>query len=255
MKRFTDKTALITGGASGIGKATAERLAEEGANIIIADINAAGMRSVADAIRSKYAVSVSTVEFDATNAASCREMVDEAASSQGKLDVLCNIAGITEWGHFTEFADDSWRRVIDTDLNSLFYISKQAMPHLLKTRGNIVNMGSVAGLMGIAYTTAYCAAKAGVIALTKSMAVEFASAGVRVNVICPTGVRTPMHTNNVASFPKNLDMKLIDRLSPKLDMDVCEPEDIAAAVAYLASVEARFITGIALPIDGGQTAG
>lgn len=251
--RFKGKSILVTGGASGIGKATAERLASEGAQLVIADINITSARAVAQAIAVQHGTQAWAVAFDAARAESCRSMVEESVSLLGTLDVLCNIAGIMDWGHFTEFSDERWERMLQINLSSVFYVSKQAIAHLLKTRGNIVNMASAAGLMGIAYTAAYCAAKAGVIAITKSLAVEFAAAGVRVNAIAPGGVKTPMAAT---APPDNINMKLIERLSPKLgEGELCEPTDIAAAVAYLASEEARFVTGIVHSIDGGQTAG
>lgn len=251
--RFRNKSVVVTGGASGIGKATAERLAAEGADLVIADINAVNAQVVAKAIAAQHGVRTWAVAFDAAQAQSCRSMVEESVALLGKLDVLCNIAGIMDWGHFTEFSDERWERLLRINLSSLFHVSKQAIPHLLKTQGNIVNMASAAGLMGIAYTAGYCAAKAGVIAMTKSLAVEFAAAGVRVNAIAPGGVKTPMAT---VAVPENIDMKLLERLLPKLgNGELCEPQDIAAGVAYLASDEARCITGIVHSIDGGQTAG
>ena len=250
--RFAGKTVLVTGAASGIGKATAERLAGEGADLILADINMAGVQAVAAAIAHANPAKVTAQAFDAGDAAACRALIDQAVAAHGRLDVLCNIAGIMDWGPFAAFSDARWERMIRINLSSIFYLTQQAMPHLLKTKGNVVNMSSDAGLMGIAYTTAYCAAKAGVIAMTKSLAVEFAAAGVRVNAICPGGVNTPMNTGN--PFPDGVDHKLLMRHWPKLGA-LAEAEDIAAAVAYLASGDARQITGIALPVDGGQAAG
>lgn len=251
-KRFAGKSVIVTGGASGIGKATAERLAAEGADLAIADINVEGARAVADAISATHGIRATAIAYDAAAADSCRRMVDEAVAARGKLDVLCNIAGIMDWGHFTEFSDAAWERMLRINLSSIFYVTKQALPHLVQTKGNIVNMASAAGLMGIAYTAAYCAAKAGVIAMTKSLAVEYAAAKVRVNAVCPGGVNTPMSQNS--TVPPNIDPKLLERLAPKLGA-MCDPEDIAAAVAYLASDEARYVTGIAFAVDCGQTAG
>jgi NAD(P)-dependent dehydrogenase (short-subunit alcohol dehydrogenase family) len=128
---------------------------------------------------------------------------------------------------------------------------RAAMPHLIKTKGAIVNLSSAAGLVGIAYTSAYCASKAGIIALTRSLAIEFASAGVRVNAVCPTQVDTPMTRS---APPENIDWTLVMRNAPKLG-GACAPEDIAAAVLWLASEDAHKISGIALPVDAAQTAG
>jgi meso-butanediol dehydrogenase/(S,S)-butanediol dehydrogenase/diacetyl reductase len=254
IQRFGGKAALVTGGASGIGKATAERLAAEGADLAVADIDIAKAREIADGLASTHGVKAFAVGFDAAEADSCRAMVDESLAGLGRLDVLCNIAGIMDWGHFADFSEQRWERMLRINLSSLFHVTQRAVPHLLETRGNIVNMASAGGLMGIAYTAAYCAAKAGVVALTKSLAIEYAAAGIRINAVAPGGVRTPMLTANPP--PAAIDMTLIDRLSPKLRGGALgEPEDIASAVAYLASEEARYITGIVFSVDGGQTAG
>lgn len=252
-QRFKNKKVIVTGGASGIGKATVERLAAEGADLVIADINIATAQSVAKAVGAQFGAKIWPIAFNAAQPESCRSMVAESVAALGRLDVLCNIAGIMDWGHFTAFSGERWERMMQINLGSVFYVSQAAIPHLLEAKGNIVNMASAAGLMGIAYTAAYCAAKAGVIAVTKSLAVEFAAAGVRVNAIAPGGVKTPMAA---AAVPEGINMKLIDRLYPKLgNGELCEPEDIAVAVAYLASEEARCVTGIVHSVDGGQTAG
>jgi meso-butanediol dehydrogenase/(S,S)-butanediol dehydrogenase/diacetyl reductase len=235
-KRFEGKSVLITGGASGIGKATAERLGAEGAALCLADRNIEGARAVARAIAARHDARVAAVAFDAGQADSCRHAVDQAVELTGRLDVLCNIAGITEFSHFMDFPDERWERMLRINLSSLFYLCKQAMPHLIENRGNIVNMASAAGLQGIAYVTAYCASKAGVIGLTKSLAVEFASRRVRVNAICPGGVNTPMNDTNQQAIPADIETRLIERLYAKLgNGEMAEAEDIASMVAYLAS--------------------
>jgi NAD(P)-dependent dehydrogenase (short-subunit alcohol dehydrogenase family) len=200
-------------------------------------------------------VKVTAVLFNAAEAASCRSLVDAATEAMGGLDVLANIAGIMDWGPLDSFGEERWERMLRINLSSVFHLCQRAMPHLVQSRGNVVNMASAAALLGIAYTTAYCASKAGVVALTKSLAVEFAARGVRVNAICPGGVRTPMNAG-AASFPEGVDVSLLMRHSSKLDgLDFCEPEDIAAAVLFLASGEARFASGTILSVDGAQTAG
>jgi meso-butanediol dehydrogenase/(S,S)-butanediol dehydrogenase/diacetyl reductase len=133
----------------------------------------------------------------------------------------------------------------------VFFLSRAAMPHLIQSKGNIVNMSSSAGLVGQAYTSAYCATKAAVLMFSKSLAIEFAKKGVRVNAICPGMVNTPL--TEKFSMPDDVDMQLMEKMFPLIEG--AEPEEIAGAVAYLASAEARFITGAALPIDGAQTAG
>lgn len=253
-QRFRGKAAIVTGAASGIGKATAERLAAEGADLVLADLQAERVKALAASLAEAHGVRIVAQPYDAADAASCRAMVEDGVAALGRLDVLCNIAGVMDWGKFADFTAARWDRILRINLSSLFDICQQALPHLARTEGNIVNMASAAGLMGIAYTSAYCAAKAGVVALTKSLAMEYASANIRINAIAPGGVNTPLVASNQP--PKDVDMSLIMRLFPKLRGGaLAEPSEIAAAVAYLASDEARFITGTILAIDGGQTAG
>ncbi|MEI9982424.1 MAG: SDR family NAD(P)-dependent oxidoreductase [Aliidongia sp.] len=253
-QRFRDKAAIVTGAASGIGKATAERLAAEGADLVLADLQQEPIDTLAARLAETHGARVTAVVFDAADAASCRAMIDDGVAALGRLDVLCNIAGIMDWGPFAAFSEARWDRMLGINLTSLFHTSQQVLPHLVATRGTIVNMSSAGGLMGIAYTAAYCAAKAGVVALTKSLAIEYAASGVRINAVAPGGVNTPMVAGNPP--PPGIDMALIARLFPKLNGGALgEAADIAAAVAYLASDEARFITGTVLSVDGGQTAG
>lgn len=251
MQRFANKVALVTGAAAGIGKATAERLAADGARVVVADINLAGAEAVAAALSSQHGVEARGVAFDAADAQSCQRLVADAVAAFGQLDIVCNVAGIQKWDHFAEISDATWQRMIAINLNSVFFISREAIPHLEKTRGNIVNISSAAGLIGIAYNASYCAAKAAVIGLTKSIAVEYAGRGVRANAVAPGGVKSGQAMN---PMPEGVDMNLILRLFPKTG-DMCEPEEIATLVAYLASDEARYVTGTVINIDGGQLAG
>lgn len=248
MGRFANKVVLVTGAASGIGRATARRLAKEGASVVIGDINEAGLKAVADEINA------TAIPFNAGKAESCRDFIKGAAAKHGRIDMLCNIAGVMDWAPLDQFSEDRWDRLVSINLSSVFHLSKAAMPHLLQTKGNVVNLASAAGLVGIAYTAGYCAVKHGVVGLTKSMAIEFAAQGVRVNCICPTGVKTAMMDDLI--FPEDVDMSLLMRNSSKMnDGAMIDPEDVAAAVLYLGTEDARFITGVALPVDGAQTAG
>jgi len=250
--RFKNKAVIVTGGASGIGKATATAFAQEGADLVLADYNHAGALEVATQLTRDHSVSIYANQYDAGDAESCRKMIDQAVGKLGRLDVLCNIAGIMASGHFEDFAEEDWERMLRINLSGVFYTSQRAVRHLLATKGNIVNVASAAGLVGVAYSTAYCASKAGVIGMTKSIAVEYASRGVRVNSVCPGGVNTPM--NDSTTFPEDVDISLLMRHAPKTGV-MCEAEDIARSILFLASEDARNITGIQLSVDGGQTAG
>lgn len=261
MRRFEGKTALVTGGASGIGKATAERLAAEGARVVVADRNLEGAQAVAASIAQTYAqtygqtqaaASAFAIAFDAARPDDCYRLVDESVATLGRLDVLCNIAGIVHWGRIAEFDDEWWDRVLKVNLYAVFHVSKRAVPHLLATHGNIVNMSSAAGLAGVPYSPAYTASKHGVVGLTRSMAVELADQGVRVNAICPGAVKTPLVAPE--TIPSWIEPAKLMAMAPKT-FKPSEPQEIAAAVAYLASGEACNVTGTIFALDGGQTAG
>ena len=248
---FTEKVALVTGAASGIGRATALRLAAGGASLYLADIDGDRLAAVAAEIAAAGSAVAHGVA-DVASAAACQQLVAGVMDRFGRLDVLCNIAGIARASHLAEVSQEQWQRMLDVNLSSVFYLSQAAMPHLLESRGNIVNMASSAGLVGQAYNIAYCATKGGVVLMTKALAMEFASRGVRVNAICPGGIKTPL-TEHFA-LPEGADMNLIMRMLP-LTGAMEGPETVAEAVAFLASDAARYITGVALPVDGGQVVG
>jgi meso-butanediol dehydrogenase/(S,S)-butanediol dehydrogenase/diacetyl reductase len=248
--RFEGRTILITGAASGIGRATALRLAREGARVFACDVEASRLAETVAAIEAEGSAAAAH-PLDVSDPAACREAVAAAVARFGKLDVLCNVAGVMSWGHATEIAAAEWDRVVAVNLSGVFFLCQAAIPHLLATRGVIVNMASAAGVKGQAYTLPYSVTKAGVISLTQCLAVEYAKRGLRVVALAPGGVKTPL-TSSV-QFPDGADMALVAKLMPL--MPLAEPEEIAAAVAYLASDEARFVNGAVLSIDGGQTAG
>jgi NAD(P)-dependent dehydrogenase (short-subunit alcohol dehydrogenase family) len=247
--RFSGKRVLVTGAASGIGRASAMLFAAEGADVTIGDVNAGGLEETAAAMVRPARV----VAYDASDYASCRRLV--AAAAERGLDVLCNIAGIHDWGPSTEFDEARFERSLSVNLTSLFALSRAALPHLIESSGNIVNISSAAGMVGVAYNAAYCAAKHGVLGLTKSLAIEFAAKGVRVNAICPGMVNTPMIRAPRTQAHGDIDPTLTLRNAPKLAGGGCEPEDIAEAIAWLASDQARKVSGAAMPVDCAQTAG
>ncbi|MBK8630984.1 MAG: SDR family oxidoreductase [Sphingomonadales bacterium] len=244
--RFEGKNVLVTGAASGIGRATAIRFAAEGADVTIGDVNEAGLQETA----ALMARSPRIHAFDALDTESCRGLV--AAAAVDGLDVLCNISGILKWGPSLEFSIDDFERILKVNTTSVFVLCQAALPHLLKSRGNIVNTASTAALQGIAYTIAYSASKHAVAAITKGLAVEFAAQGVRINAICPGHVNTPMGN---ATPPEGVDWSLVMRNAPKLLDGTCDPSDVAGLFAWLASDEASKVTGSLFTMDGGQLAG
>jgi NAD(P)-dependent dehydrogenase (short-subunit alcohol dehydrogenase family) len=245
--RFTGKSVLVTGAASGIGRATAILFAAEGARVTIADINTAGLAETAAMMASAPRI----VPYDAGDFAACRALV--AAAATDGLDVLCNVSGVLKWGPSLEFAVEDFERILRINTTSVFVMCQAALPYLIRSGGNIVNTASTAALQGIPYTIAYAASKHAVAAITKSLAIEFAAKNVRINAICPGHVDTPM--GNAAPPPGDVDWSLVMRNAPKLPNGSCAPSDIAEAFAYLASDAARKITGTLLTIDGGQLAG
>lgn len=246
--RFSGKNAIVTGAASGIGRATAILMAKEGAHVTLADINTDGLTETAGMIEG----SAQIVRFDATDYDSCRSLIAKATKDRG-LDILCNIAGLLDWGPVDGFDENRFARVLAINLTSVYSLCRAALPHLVKTKGTIINTSSTAGLAGIAYSSAYSASKHGVIGLTKSLAIEYASRGVRVNAICPGHVDTPMASQTPPEG--DLDWDLVMRNVNKLEGGACAPEDIANAFAYLASNDARKVSGTTLSVDGAMQAG
>lgn len=248
MLRFNGKTVIVTGAASGIGRAVAERFAREGARVVMGDVNSAGLSRV----REELGEAAMAHALDVSRPADCAAIVRSAIDATGRVDILCNVAGVLRMAPLAATTPDEWNRIIGINLSGTFYMCQAALPHLVETKGCIVNLASTAGLVGVPFNAPYVASKHGVVGLTRALALEFAQAGVRVNAICPTGVNTPMI---MGPPPEDVDYTLLTRSAPWLDGgEFCEPSDIADAVAFLASAEARRITGIAFPVDGGQTA-
>lgn len=249
MERLAGKRALVTGAASGIGRATALRLAAEGARVACADLNAAGAEETAAAIRAGGGTATGT-PLDIADPASCDAAVRGAVDAFGGLDILANVAGIFRPGHTLEQDPSVFDATIAVNLRGTFSMCRSALPALLDGGGAIVNIASAAALQGVPYNAAYCASKAGVVGLTRSLAAEYARRGVRVNCICPGGVMTPLIES---PFPPDADPALMARLAPLVPR-LADPEEIAALVAYLGSDESSYMTGSAITIDGGQLA-
>jgi NAD(P)-dependent dehydrogenase (short-subunit alcohol dehydrogenase family) len=246
-ERFAGRSALVTGAASGIGRAVATRLAAEGARVACLDRDAAGAEATARDVGGGALARA----CDVSDAGAADAAVGEALAELGGLHVLCNAAGIGRFEHFADVTAARWREVMAVNLDGTFHVIRAALPALLDARGAIVNVSSLAGLRGQAYSATYCVSKAGVVSLTKCLAVEFAKQGLRANCVCPGGVRTPF----LAGFapPEGADPELLARLNlvPRLP----EPEEVADTIAWLASDDAATLNGVALPMDYGTIAG
>lgn len=250
MKRFAEKNIIVTGAASGIGRATALRLGQEGGKVWCVDINLVGAEQTADEIRA-FGGQAEASTLDVTRYEACASFIEMLIDKWGDLDVLCNIAGISGMVRFEDETPENFQKMLAVNLIGPFNLSRVAIHHLLKRKGNIVNLASVAGQIGQAYTSAYSTSKHAVVGLTKSIAMEYGRQGLRANAICPGAVNTPLISK--INFPKDIDFTLIDRYNflPWF----ADPEDVAAMVAYVGSDEARYVNGAVLAIDGGISAG
>jgi NAD(P)-dependent dehydrogenase (short-subunit alcohol dehydrogenase family) len=244
--RFTDKVVLVTGAASGIGKATAVRLAEEGASVACVDIDEAAAEQTARAIV-ESGHSALAWPCDVSSESAVESVVAAAVKRFGKLNVLCNVAGILRSDHTHELKLEDWQRVLAINLTGTFLMCRAAIPHLLKTRGNIVNMSSTAALGSHPWMAAYAASKGGILSMTRALSVEYVKQGLRVNAICPGGIKTGLHQN--FRVPKGAEFELLKGAIPFVEF--VGPEQIAAAVAFIASDEAAYMNGADLRIDGG----
>jgi 3-oxoacyl-[acyl-carrier protein] reductase len=253
MKRLDGKIALITGAASGIGRAAALRFAREGARVVVADIqDAAGEETVA-AIAAAGGQAV-YVHADVSQSADAQRMVEAALRSFGRLDVLFNNAGVGKHIPFDQLSEAEWDRIIAIDLRGVFLGCRYAVPALRRAGGGVIlNTASQSGLQGHPNNQAYCAAKAGVINFTRSLARDLARDNIRVNAICPGGTDTPILRSYVP--PGETPDYVARVVAPRVPFGrLATPDEVAAAALFLVSDDASFVSGVALPVDGAASA-
>lgn len=250
--RFENRVVYITGAGSGMGRATANLFANEGARVFAVDVNEASVQETLAAIRASGHAAEGG-HCDVADFGSVRQSIATAVRAFGGLDVLVNAAGVGRSLRFEELDEQEWHRVISINLNGVFHTTKAALAHLLKPPvGNIVNVASIAGLRGQAYNSHYCASKAGLINFTRAIALEFVSRGLRANCVCPGGVITPLLQHFVPR--EDFEQSIMGYYLPPVPGLMGEPEDVGRTITFLASDDARMVNGAALAVDFGTVA-
>ncbi|MFT5574782.1 MAG: meso-butanediol dehydrogenase/(S,S)-butanediol dehydrogenase/diacetyl reductase [Bermanella sp.] len=246
--RFSGKVALISGASSGLGKACAVKLLTEGAHVLAVARDSA---KLAELERECDSPRLKTLATNLAEPSRCRAAVEAAVAEFSVLDVLLNVAGVHRFRHTHSMSEQDWQDDLAINLNAPFFLAQAAIPHLLKRKGNIVNIGSLASTQGQPYSASYCAAKHGLIGLTRALAMEFLKTDLRVNAVCPGGMNTPQIQN--IQFADDMDFDLIMRSST--ERGIMEADDVSTTVAFLASDEAKAVHGAVYQVDQGRTVG
>lgn len=241
--------ALVTGASSGIGAAIAIAFAEAGWNVMAAGRDEERLEEVADTSDSIAVWPGELLESD-----DCNELVADAVDEFGQLDCLVNCAGVIVRANVADTSDDDWRYTMAINLDVPFFLSRAALPHLLKSTGSIVNIASNWGIKGGERAAAYCASKGAIVLLTKAMAIDYARDGIRINAVCPGDIDTPMLNNEAQDSDIDNDDYIAQLTEESPNGRLGTPEEVAALVVFLASDAATHITGTAIPMDGGATA-
>jgi NAD(P)-dependent dehydrogenase (short-subunit alcohol dehydrogenase family) len=249
MARFDGKVALVSGSASGIGRATALRFGSEGAKVFCTDVNADAVQITANMVK-EAGGEATAMRCDISDPAQVNATFEALIAKYGRLDSLANVAGYGFFRRTTETTFEEWSRMIAVNLTGTFLMCQAALPHVLKTKGSITNTASVAGVKSHPYSAAYCASKGGVVLLTKALAVEYGRKEVRINCICPGGIETPLI--NEFTLPAGVSEAALVRISPLGRMGL--PTEVAGTIAFLASDDAAYINGASIVVDGGMIA-
>lgn len=246
MAALQDKVALVTGESSGLGAETAKLFSRQGATVFGIGRDTSRLSDVfVDVERGGYA------SVDITSARACRDAVEHCVREFGGLDILVNVAGKHQMRRTESMTDDDWEQDVAVNMNGPFYLCRAALPHLLKRGGNIVNVSSIAGIEGQAYSAGYCAAKHGLVGLTRALAVEYTADRLRVNAVCPGGMLTPQIEQFSAPDNPNYDL-ILRTASPR---GMMQPLDVANVIAFLASDAAAAVHGAVYRVDNGKGAG
>jgi NAD(P)-dependent dehydrogenase (short-subunit alcohol dehydrogenase family) len=250
MERFNDKVVLITGGSSGIGKASALRYAAEGATVVIADLSEEQGQAAAEEVKKAGSSESLFVACNVADVNSVKEMIRKTIDTFGRIDVAVNNAGIGgPSAHTAEYPDDEWQKVININLTGVWLCMKYELQEMVKAKkGVIVNMASILGKVGFMGSSAYVASKHGVVGITETAALEYAPRGIRINALCPGFIYTPMLDN--AGLAEDDDLhRAIENMHAMKRMG--KPEEVADALLWLSSDQATFVTGHSLAVDGG----
>ena len=246
--RFSDKVVVITGAGSGLGRAVAQGFTREGGSVLLVDINEAGLLETQKMIGEESG-RIQLLTIDLSTKAACQTVIETAVSQWGKLDVLCNIAGVVRMGDIASVTEDDWNLLVSANMAAPFWLSQAAIPHLVKAQGNIINCASQSAHKGAAYVVPYSMTKAAIVMMTKSMAMETINETIRINAVSPGSMNTGM--SNI-DLPEGMDFSLLMRYSgirPPAD-----PADLVGMFLYVASDDAKAVHGSILCVDGGTTA-